>query len=129
MSGPSPHDLPRSGHPHEAGHDHPEQPRTAPDGNPASGFPEPPGQDPGDLSRRASPYSALNNPVDEPDPTAWPDPYDRREDPRAPADEMVFPGDGRSHTPVGAVSDSEPPAADDIQAINTNAPDGDDLDE
>jgi hypothetical protein len=128
MAGPHPHGTP-SDHPHDAGHDHPEQPETAPPGVPASGFPEPPGKDPGDLSRRPSPYSVLNAPVGEPDPTAWPDPYDRREDPRAPAEEMTYPGDGRSHTPVGAISDSEPPAADDIEAINTNAPDRDRLDE
>ena len=42
-------------------------------------------------------HDSLNEPADDPDPTEWPDPYDRREDPRAPADEMVFPGDGRSH--------------------------------
>jgi hypothetical protein len=105
------------------------QPETAPPGVPVSGFPEPPGQDPGDNSRRPSPYSALNTPVGEPDPTAWPDPYDRREDPRAPAEEMVFPGDGRSHTPVGASSDSAPHTAADIEAVNTNAPDRDNLDE
>src|SRR4051794_4838249 len=127
MSGPHPHDLP-SDHPHDTDHDEAQQPQPAEPGVAASGFPEPPGEDPGDLSRRPSPYSALNHPVRDPDPTAWPDPYDDREDPRAPADEMVFPGDGRSHTPVGATSDSEPPAADDIQAVNTNAPDGDDLD-
>jgi hypothetical protein len=113
----------------DAAHRHPGQPETAPPGVPVSGFPEPPGEDPGDLSRRESPYSVLNDPATDPDPTAWPNPYDRREDPRAPAEEMVFPGDGRSHTPVGATSDSEPPAADDLQAINTDAPDRDNLDE
>src|SRR3954447_6817539 len=105
------------------------QPETAAPGEPVSGFPEPPGVDPGDRSRDSSPYSALNTPVGEPDPTEWPDPYDRREDPRAPADEMVFPGDGRSHTPVGATSDSAPNSADDIEALNTDAPDRDNLDE
>jgi hypothetical protein len=105
------------------------QPETAPDGVAVSGFPEPPGTDPADVSRKPSPYAALNTPVGDPDPTAWPDPYDRREDPRAPAEEMVFPGDGRSHTPVGATSDSSPRAADDIEALNTDAPDRDNLDE
>ena len=105
------------------------QPETAPPGTAVSGFPEPPGRDPGDVSRRPSPYSVLNSPADDPDPTEWPDPYDRREDPRAPAEDMVFPGDGDGHTPVGATSNSEPPAAADIQAINTNAPDRDNLDD
>src|SRR3712207_5730701 len=110
-------------------HDTRRQPDTAPPGEPATGFPEPPGKDPGDRSQDATPHSSLNTPVTDPDPTGWPDPYDSREDPRAPAEEMVFPGDGRSHTPVGATSDSAPPAADDIEAINTNAPDRDNLDD
>jgi hypothetical protein len=42
---------------------------------------------------------------------------------------MVFPGDGRGHTPVGATSNSNPPAAADIEAINTDAPEGDDVDQ
>jgi hypothetical protein len=45
-----------------------------------SGFPEPPGKDPGDISRDRDPHHVLNNPVEDPDPTEWPDPYDKRED-------------------------------------------------
>ena len=119
----------RSDHPHDVTRDTTGQPTTAPAGTPVSGFPEPPGKDPGDVSRQASPYAALNTPVTEPDPTEWPDPYDRRADPRAPADEMVFPGDGRMHTPVGATSNSEPHPAADIEAIGTNAPDTSVLDD
>ena len=78
---------------------------------------------------RRGPHSAPTAPAGDPPPPAGPAPSDRREDPRAPSEEMTFPGDGRSHTPVGATSDSEPPAADDIEAINTNAPDRDRLDE
>jgi hypothetical protein len=33
-------------------------------------------KDPGDISGGRDPHHALNNPVGEPDPTAWPDPYD-----------------------------------------------------
>jgi len=128
MSGPHPHGTP-SDHPSSPDRDATGQPETAPPGVPATGFPEPPGKDPGDVSRAPTPHSVLNTPVGEPDPTAWPDPYDRREDPRAPVDGMVFPGDGLSHTPVGATSDSAPPAAADIEALNTNAPDRDNLDE
>src|SRR5215208_4275301 len=113
MSEPHPSGRP-SDHPDDAGHDKPTRP--------ATGFPEPPGKDPGDLSRASSPYAALNTPVGEPDPTEWPDPYDRRDDPRAPVDGMAFPGDGTAHTPVGATSDSAPPAADDLGAIGTNPP-------
>jgi hypothetical protein len=36
---------------------------------PPTGFPEPPGDDPGDLTRHDDPHHTLNNPVGEPDPT------------------------------------------------------------
>ena len=104
-------------------------PNTDEDPDAVSGFPEPPGKDPGDRSRQPSPYTSLNTPVGEPDSTEWPDPYDRREDPRAPADEMAFPGDGRSHTPPGAISTSEPHPDADVELGGGNAPDGDDLDQ
>jgi hypothetical protein len=128
MSGPHPRSLP-SDHPHDAERDKTGQPQTAPAGTPVSGFPEPPGRDPGDVSRAPSPYAALNTPVGEPDPTEWPDPYDRREDPRAPTGDMVFPGDGRSHTPTGATTTSEPHADADVQAAETNPPDPDAVDD
>src|SRR5581483_8970375 len=44
--------------------------------------------------RARDPHSALNNPVAEADLTEWPDPYDHREDPRDPGEEMVFGGEG-----------------------------------
>ena len=65
-----------------------------------TGFPEPPGKDPGDISKDPSPYHSLNNPVADPDPTEWPDPYDKRDDPRD-----AEPGE---HTPDGAESTSQP---------------------
>lgn len=74
------------------------------DEEPATGFPEPPGKDPGDRSRDPTPHHALNNPVGEPDPTEWPDPYETREDPRDP-DEGPFP---EAHPAPGSVSTSEP---------------------
>lgn len=120
MSEPHPSGQP-SDHPDDADHDNPTRP--------ATGFPEPPGQDPGDVSRASSPYAPLNTPVGEPDPTEWPDPYDRRDDPRAPAEEMVFPGDGRTHTPTGATTTSAPHPDDDIAVPNANAPERDALDD
>jgi hypothetical protein len=60
-------------------------------------------------------HEALNEPATDPDPTAWPDPYDKRPDPRDPAsdeDEMDF---GDVHTPTGATSTSEPPHETDIE--------------
>jgi hypothetical protein len=62
---------------------------------------------------RREAHHALNNPVDEPDPTEWPDPYEKRPDPRAPdaSDDGIAP-----HTPVGATSTSEPHPAQDPEA-------------
>lgn len=54
-------------------------------------------------------HHSLNEPASDPDPTEWPDPYDKRPDPRDPgADEpeMDF---GDVHTPTGATSTSEQP--------------------
>jgi hypothetical protein len=39
----------------------------APDGEPAPGFPEPPGKDPGDISGDDEPHHALNEPVEQDD--------------------------------------------------------------
>ena len=46
-------------------------------------------------------HAALNQPATDPDPTEWPDPYDKRPDPRDPTDPqgMDF---GDAHTPTGA---------------------------
>src|SRR5437763_1749592 len=92
---------------------------------PASGTREPPGRDPGDIRDRREPHHALNNPVGEPDPTEWPDPYERRPDPRFPpsAEAAASP-----HTPAGAMSTSEPHPDQDVEAHATNAPDRDRLD-
>jgi hypothetical protein len=81
---------------------------------PATGFPEPPGEDPGDRSRDRDPHHVLNNPVGEPDPTEWPDPYDTREDPRDPSN--VEPFGEAPHTPTGAESTSEPNPKQDPEA-------------
>ena len=83
---------------------------------PPTGFPEPPGQDPGDRSRDPSPHHALNNPVGEPDPTEWPDPYERREDPRDPEDPDGAPFGARPHPGTGATSTSEPHPKQDPEA-------------
>src|SRR3954470_12555380 len=59
-----------------------ESPRTAQPGEAGSGFPDPPGKDPGDRSGDREPHHELSNPAEDPDPTEWPDPYDKRPDPR-----------------------------------------------
>jgi hypothetical protein len=90
-----------------------------------SGFPEPPGKDPGDISRDKEPHHVLNNPVGEPDPTEWPDPYDKREDPRDPSD-----ADGEEPRPAaGAQSTSEPHPSKDPEAPDWEGPKRDKLDQ
>ena len=53
-------------------------------------------------------HHALNESATDPDPTEWPDPYDKRPDPRDPAaeaDEMDF---GDVHTPTGSGEQRSP---------------------
>lgn len=88
------------------------------DEKPPTGFPEPPGKDPGDISGEESPYASLSHPVGEPDPTEWPDPYDRREDPRDPADPDGAPFGQEPHAPTGATSTSEPHPSEDPEAAD-----------
>jgi hypothetical protein len=71
------------------------------------------------------PHHALNNPVGEPDPTEWPDPYDKREDPRDPPD-----SDGEGpHAPTGSQSTSAPHPSEDPEALPREALERDKLDE
>jgi hypothetical protein len=57
-------------------------------------------------------HDALNEPASDPDPTEWPDPYDKRPDPRYPED----PDSGDVHTPTGATSTSAPNHETDLEA-------------
>ena len=101
----------------------PEEPAPGRTEQPASGFPEEPaGNGHGDRSNDPSPHHALNNPVGEPDPTEWPDPYERREDPRDP------PAPEEPHPPTGATSTSQPHPSQDPEAEPTEAPERDVLD-
>ena len=100
-----------------------------PSERPPTGFPEPPGRDPGDRSRDPTPHHALNTPVGEPDPTEWPDPYEQREDPRDPPDPDGLPFGEEPHPHTGARSTSEPHPADDPQAPDWEGPKRDHLDE
>lgn len=83
---------------------------------PPTGFPEPSGEEPGDHSHDRDPHHALNNPVGEPDPTEWPDPYETRPDPRDPEDPDIDPLVEAPHTPLGAESTSEPNPKQDPEA-------------
>jgi hypothetical protein len=97
---------------------------------PPTGFRETPGKDPGDISKDEDPHHALNNPVGEPDPTEWPDPYDKRPDPRDPPDPDGEPFGEEPHPPTGAQSTSEPhPSKDPEAGDRWEGPKRDKLDE
>jgi hypothetical protein len=64
------------------------------------------------------PHHELNNPIDDPDPTEYPDPYEKREDPR----------EGPKPVP-GSRSTSEPHPQQDIEADAVEAPERDKLDD
>ena len=94
-----------------------------------SGFPEEPGPDPGDRSGDASPHSALNTPVGEPDPTEWPDPYEQRDDPLDPPDPDGKPFGEEPRAPAGAQSTSEPHPQHDPEAWPVEGPKRDKIDD
>ncbi len=73
-------------------------------------------EDPGERSKGKTPYSSLSNPVGEPDPTEYPDPYETREDPRDPEDPDGKPFGEEPHPATGSRSTSEPHPAQDPDA-------------
>lgn len=83
---------------------------------PPTGFPEPPGRDPEDRTGDREPHHVLNNPVGEPDPTEWPDPYEQRPDPRDPHDPEGDPLGFDERAVPGSVSTSEPNPKQDPEA-------------
>ena len=124
---PGPHPDKPDETPSEAKHKKTGQPKTAPPGTAVSGFPEPPG--PGSTDPSGNPHSDLSNPVGEPDPTEWPDPYERREDPRDPADPDGLPFGEEPHPPTGSTSTSEPHPSQDIEAVKVDPPEKDRLED
>ena len=66
-------------------------------------------------------HEALNEPASDPDPTAWPDPYDKRPDPRDPEADAGGMDFGDVHTPTGATSTSAPPHEADIEVDSRKA--------
>jgi hypothetical protein len=106
----------------------PEEPAPGRTEEPTNGAAEatPAAVEPGDRSKDPSPHHALNNPVGEPDPTEWPDPYERREDPRDPDADH---GSGAEpHSPTGATSTSQPHPSQDPEAEPTEVPERDVID-
>jgi len=100
-----------------------------PDPDRPTGFPEPPGEDPGDRSHDRTPHSALNNPADDPDPTEWPDPYEKREDPRDPPDPDERPFGEEPHPQGSPTSTSQPHPSQDPEAEPWEGPKRDKVDE
>jgi hypothetical protein len=72
--------------------------------------------EPGNISGDKEPHHVLNNPVVDPDETEYPDPFEKREDPRDPVDPDGRPFGEEPHAPTGAVSTSEPRPKQDIEA-------------
>ena len=59
-----------------------------------------PSANPGNRSGDPEPHHTLNNPANEPDPTEYPDPYERRPDPRGPEHEgPAAPSTSEPHPP------------------------------
>lgn len=87
------------------------QPKAAPKPKPAAkSKPKPAAKAKAASSSKAKPkepgpHHVLNNPVGDPDPTEWPDPFDKREDPLGP---------GNTPAP-GAISTSEPAASEELE--------------
>jgi hypothetical protein len=63
---------------------------------------------PGNRTEDREPHHALNNPVAEPDPTEFPDPYERRQDPRDPERDEDAPR-------APSTSDPHPPDFDEVK--------------
>jgi hypothetical protein len=58
-----------------------------------------PEANPGNISEDEEPHHALNNPATDPDETEWPDPYERRKDPRGDAPAPAPPSTSEPHPP------------------------------
>ena len=84
--------------------------------------PPKPEAEPGNITGGKDPHHALNNPVDDPDPTEYPDPYDKREDPRDPVDPDDAPFGADPHPQTGAESTSEPPLEQDPEVEDGGRP-------
>src|SRR3954454_4916625 len=75
------------------------------------------------------PHHELNNPAEDPDPTEWPDPYDKRDDPRDPEDPDDEPFGEEPHPQTGSTSTSEPHPSQDPEAPDWEGPKRDKLDD
>jgi len=59
-----------------------------------------PDANPGNISEDPESHHTLSNPIDDPDETEWPDPYEKREDPRGKAPASAPPSTSEPHPPT-----------------------------
>jgi hypothetical protein len=83
----------------------------------------------GDRSKDPEPHHALNNPVESPDATEWPDPYEQRPDPRDAEEPREQLGKDETHPPTGSRSTSEPHPSQDPEAEPWEGPKRDKVDD
>lgn len=81
-----------------------------------------PKANPGNISEDPEPHHTLSNPASDPDPTEYPDPYDRRDDPRDPSHvgTPADPEDDEEETPhprAPSTSEPHPPDHDDVKPL------------
>jgi hypothetical protein len=106
----------------------PEPPREEPEPEPSEETAPEPSKETEPEAR--DPHHVLNNPVGEPDPTEWPDPYESRPDPLDPGGDGAGDGDPQAapHPPTGSTSTSMPHPTQDPEAIPARAPRRENLD-
>lgn len=105
----------------------PAKPKAAPKAKPATttgtDAPPKPDSEPGNISTdREHPHRALNNPVVDPDETEYPDPFEKRPDPRDAVDPDGEPFGEEPHPQVGSESTSEPPLSQDPTVADGGKP-------
>jgi hypothetical protein len=84
--------------------------------------PPKPTVEPGNISGDKEPHHALNNPVVDPDETEFPDPFEKRDDPRDPVDPDGEPFGEEPHPTTGSESTSEPPLSQDPTVTDGGRP-------
>jgi hypothetical protein len=84
--------------------------------------PPDPAVEPGNISGDKEPHHALNNPVVDPDETEYPDPFEKRDDPRDPVDPDGEPFGEEPHPTTGSESTSEPPLSQDPTVTDGGKP-------
>jgi hypothetical protein len=72
----------------------------------------------GEGEQQREPHHELNNPARDPDPTEWPDPYEKRDDPLDPEDPDHEPFGEEPRPGTGDTSTSQPHPSQDPEAVD-----------